>query len=55
VVVQPPARFDIYISDAVLREAARGDESAAAKRLEERKGVEVLDLDDGAEPTRMEW
>ncbi len=41
-------RFDLYISELVLREAGRGDESAAAKRLAELVGIEVLDLDDGA-------
>ena len=41
-------RFDLYISEFVLREAAKGDESAAARRLAELKGIEVLDLDDGA-------
>lgn len=41
-------RFDLYISDIVLREAARGDELAAAKRLEELEGIDVLALDDRA-------
>jgi hypothetical protein len=41
-------RFDIYVSDIVLREAARGDESAAAKRLPELEGIDVLALNDGA-------
>ena len=41
-------RFDIYISDIVLREAARGDESAAAKRLAQLEGLAVLDIDDRA-------
>lgn len=40
-------RFDVYISDFVPRESARGDESAAAKRLAELEGIDVLDLDDG--------
>jgi len=39
-------RFDLYISELVLREARRGDESAAARRLEELAGIEVLDFDD---------
>jgi len=41
-------RFDLYISEIVLREAARGDESAAAKRLAELDGIGVLTLDEGA-------
>lgn len=41
-------RFDLYISELVLREAARGDESAAARRLAELNGLDVLLLDDGA-------
>jgi hypothetical protein len=41
-------RFDLYISDIVLREAARGDELAAAKRLSELGGLDVLALDDTA-------
>ena len=41
-------RFDVYVSEIVLREAARGDESAAARRLAELDGIDVLALDDGA-------
>jgi hypothetical protein len=41
-------RFDLYISDIVLREAARGDESAAAKRMVELQDIDVLGLDDRA-------
>jgi hypothetical protein len=41
-------RFDLYISDIVLREAVRGDELAATKRLAELDGIDVLTLDDGA-------
>lgn len=41
-------RFDIYVSDIVLREAARGDESAAAKRLAQLEGLAVLAVDDRA-------
>lgn len=41
-------RFDLYISDIVLREAALGDEAAAAKRLAELDGIDVLALDDRA-------
>jgi hypothetical protein len=41
-------RFDLYISDIVLREAVRGDELAVTKRLAELAGIDVLTLDDGA-------
>jgi hypothetical protein len=41
-------RFDLYVSEIVLREAARGDAAAAAKRLAELDGIGVLTLDDGA-------
>src|SRR5580704_9567279 len=37
-------RFDIYVSDLVLREAARGDPSAAARRLAELQGIDILSL-----------
>lgn len=39
-------RFDLYISDVVLRESARGDPSAAARRLEALDGIPVLVSDD---------
>jgi hypothetical protein len=38
-------RFDLYISDIMLREAARGDALAASKRLAELAGIDVLGLD----------
>jgi hypothetical protein len=38
-------RYDLFVSDLVLREVARGDEAAAARRLEELSGIEVLGLD----------
>jgi PIN domain len=41
-------RFDLYISAIVLREAARGDESVATKRLAELDGIDVLALDESA-------
>ena len=41
-------RFDLYISDIVLREAAQGDPLAAAKRLAVLEGIDVLALDDSA-------
>jgi len=36
------SRFDLYVSRAVLREAARGDTDAAARRLAALKGIPVL-------------
>ena len=36
------SRFDLYVSRAVLREAARGDADAAARRLAALKGIPVL-------------
>ena len=41
-------RFDIYISDIVLHEAAKGDPLAVAKRLEVLDEIDVLALDDSA-------
>ena len=41
-------RFDLYVSDIVLREAAGGDETAAARRIAELQGIDVLVLDDRA-------
>ena len=39
-------RFDTFVSDFVLSESAKGDPSAAARRLAELKGIPVLKLDD---------
>jgi predicted nucleic acid-binding protein len=39
------ARFDLYISEVVIEEAGRGDESAASRRLEALEDIEVLQLD----------
>ena len=36
------SRFDLYVSQAVLREAARGDANAAARRLAALEGLPVL-------------
>ena len=36
------SRFDLFVSQAVLREAARGDTEAAARRLAAVKGIPVL-------------
>ncbi len=38
-------RYDLFVSDLVLREAARGDEAAAARRMKELSSIEVLSLD----------
>ncbi|MBK1621165.1 DNA-binding protein [Lamprobacter modestohalophilus] len=37
-------RFDLCISEVVIEEAARGDESAAARRLAALEGIDVLPL-----------
>lgn len=41
-------RFDPYIFEIALREAARGDELAAARRLAGLEGIDVLALDEAA-------
>lgn len=38
-------RFDLYISEVVVEEAGRGDESAALRRLRALEDLEVLQLD----------
>jgi predicted nucleic acid-binding protein len=38
-------RFDLYISEVVIEEAGRGDESAASRRLAALENIEVLQLD----------
>ena len=40
-------RFDIFVSEAVLEEAARGDTEAATRRLAAVEGISVLEV--GAE------
>lgn len=44
-------RFDLFVSQAVIREAARGDAEAAARRLAAVEGVSVLAV--GAEASRL--
>ena len=44
-------RFDLFVSQAVLREAARGDVEAAARRLAAVEGVPVLAV--GAEALQL--
>ncbi|HEX2573072.1 MAG TPA: type II toxin-antitoxin system VapC family toxin [Polyangia bacterium] len=41
---QRRARFDLYVSRAVLLEAARGDANAAARRLAALEGIPVLEV-----------
>ncbi|MBI4909140.1 MAG: type II toxin-antitoxin system VapC family toxin [Acidobacteria bacterium] len=38
-------RYELYVSDVVLREAARGDAEAAARRLSELRDIDVLAID----------
>jgi predicted nucleic acid-binding protein len=38
-------RFDLYISEVVVEEAGRGDESAASRRLGTLEDIQVLQLD----------
>ena len=41
-------RFDLFISEVVIEEAARGDKSAAARRLTALEGIDVLPLNSAA-------
>ena len=41
-------RFDLFVSEAVLQEAAGGDPSAAARRCAALRGIPVLGLTEGA-------
>ena len=38
------SRFDLFVSEAVLEEAARGDAEAAARRLSAVEGIPVLEV-----------
>ena len=38
-------QFELYVSEAVLKEAADGDPTAAAERLAALQGIAVLDVD----------
>ena len=42
------AMFDLFVSEAVIKEASSGDESAARQRLEEIEGIALLTLTAGA-------
>ncbi len=41
------SRFDLFVSEAVLEEAARGDAEAAARRLAALEGIPVLEVGAG--------
>jgi hypothetical protein len=42
-------RFELFVSDAVLEEAARGDRNAARRRLDLLTGIPVLTVHGGAD------
>lgn len=42
-------RFDAFVSEAVIEEAADGDKGAAARRLSALQGFPLLDIDDEVE------
>jgi len=42
-------RFELFVSDAVIEEAARGDRNAARRRLELLTGIPVLTVHRGAD------
>jgi predicted nucleic acid-binding protein len=48
-------RFEIYISDLVLQEVARGDRIAASKRLEELAGIAILEANEDARELAREF
>jgi hypothetical protein len=48
-------RFEVFISDLVLQEAARGDQIAAAKRLAELSGIAVLETTEEARELAREF
>jgi len=41
-------RFSLYVSQVVIEEASRGDDTAASRRLEALSGLEVLPLNEKA-------
>jgi hypothetical protein len=43
------SRFDLYVSDAVIAEASRGDPDAAARRLDVLSGIPLLEATPDAE------
>jgi len=53
--VQHRQRFEVFISDLVLQEAARGDQIAAAKRLAELSGIAVLETTEEARELAREF
>ena len=42
-------RFDLYISELVLREASKGDPAASARRILQLAGIPLLPIDDAAQ------
>jgi predicted nucleic acid-binding protein len=42
------SRFDLYTSEVVLEEAARGETEAAARRLEALSGIAILEINEAA-------
>ena len=42
-------RFDLYISELVLREASKGDAAASARRMAQLAGIPSLPIDDAAQ------
>ncbi|MBK5293873.1 MAG: type II toxin-antitoxin system VapC family toxin [Acidobacteriia bacterium] len=53
--IQHKNRFEVFVSDLVLQEAAKGDEKAAVKRLAELAGVPVLETTDEAKELAREF
>ncbi len=43
------SRFELYVSQVVVNEAARGDSEAAKERLEALAGIPILDVTEDAE------
>lgn len=42
-------RFDLYISELVLREASKGDPEAAARRIAQLSGIPLLPIDEAVQ------
>ncbi len=42
------AKFDLYISQIVIRESSGGDKDAAARRLEVLEGIQILEISEEA-------
>ena len=48
-------RFEVFVSDLVLQEAARGDQTAASKRLAKLAGLAVLETNEEARELAREF